>query len=261
MFGGSLRSAWSIEKARLNRLGHAVWSPFNDNLQAWAMTLLLFGALTAWLGWVVLPFLLLQALYGASLLEVVNYLEHYGLLRQRTTSGRYERCQPEHSWNSNHLVTNLFLYQLQRHSDHHAHPTRRFQALRHFEQSPQLPAGYASMILLAYVPWLWFRVMDPKVVEHYQGDLSLANVHPPARARLEARYGPICRAAALEEQAEYSPTASTDWQCSDCGYVYRESQGVPHEGYPPGTPWTALPSSFSCPDCSVRDKQDFVPAT
>src|ERR1043166_4108843 len=126
---GSLRSAWKIEGERLARNGKKTWSFDNDNLQAWAMTIVLFGALTLWLGPKALPFLLLQAFYGASLLEVVNYLEHYGLLRQKTKEGRYERCRPEHSWNSNHIVTNLFLYQLQRHSDHHANPTRRSQEI------------------------------------------------------------------------------------------------------------------------------------
>ncbi|HEX6866854.1 MAG TPA: alkane 1-monooxygenase, partial [Caulobacteraceae bacterium] len=114
---GSLVSAWELEKERLNRKGLPVWHWSNDNLQAWAMTLVLFGALTAWLGWIVVPFLIVQAAYGASLLEVVNYIEHYGLARQKNPkTGRYERCNPEHSWNSNHVVTNLFLYQLQRHS-------------------------------------------------------------------------------------------------------------------------------------------------
>lgn len=184
---GGLRSAWALERQRLARQGHGVWSWRNDNLQAWGMTLGLFAGLTAAFGWKVLPFLLLQAFYGASLLEVVNYLEHYGLCRQKLPSGRYERCEPTHSWNSNHIVTNLLLYQLQRHSDHHANPTRSFQALRHFDASPQLPSGYASMIMVAYLPWLWFRIMDRRVTQHYQGDLREANIQPRLRARLLAR--------------------------------------------------------------------------
>lgn len=186
---GSLRSAWRLERERLARRGLPVWSVHNHNLQAWALTLLLFAALTATFGWMALPFLVLQAVYGFSLLEVVNYLEHYGLLRARREDGRYERCQPRHSWNSNHIVTNLLLYQLQRHSDHHAHPTRSYQALRHFDDAPQLPSGYASMILLAYVPPLWFRVMDPKVVAHYGGDMRRANILPALRDEVLARYG------------------------------------------------------------------------
>ena len=188
---GSVRSAWDIEKKRLARSGKGPWTWQNDNLQAWAMTAVLYGALVAWLGWIVLPFLVIQAVYGFSLLESVNYLEHYGLCRQKGADGRYERCQPHHSWNSNHVVTNLFLYHLQRHSDHHANPTRSYQSLRHFDESPQLPSGYASMILVAYVPWLWFRLMDPKVVAHYGGDMRRANIKPAIRERVLARYGAV----------------------------------------------------------------------
>ena len=185
---GSVKSAWDIETTRLARSGKGPWTWQNDNLQAWAMTVVLYGALLAWLGWIIVPFLVVQAVYGFSLLESVNYLEHYGLCRQKLPDGRYERCQPHHSWNSNHVVTNLFLYQLQRHSDHHAYPTRSYQSLRHFDDCPQLPSGYASMILVAYVPWLWFRVMDPKVVAHYKGDMSQANIKPSIRDQVIARY-------------------------------------------------------------------------
>lgn len=185
---GSVRSAWRLERSRLARLGRGPWSLANQNLQGWSMTLLLFGGLVAWLGTAALVFLLLQAVYAASLLEVVNYLEHYGLLRPADSQGRPVRCGPEHSWNSNHVVSNLLLYQLQRHSDHHAHAARSYQALRHFDTSPQLPSGYASMLLLAYVPWLWFAVMDPLVVRHCGGDLDRANVEPAARQRLYRLY-------------------------------------------------------------------------
>ncbi|HEX4896667.1 MAG TPA: alkane 1-monooxygenase [Solimonas sp.] len=193
---GSLRSSWHLEQERLAREGKSVWHWQNHNLQAWGMTVLLFAALTLWLGAAALPFLLAQAFYGASLLEVVNYLEHYGLKRRKLADGRYERCQPQHSWNSNNVVTNLFLYQLQRHSDHHAHALRRYQSLRHFEEAPQLPAGYAALIPLAYVPSLWFRVMDPRVVAHYGGDLSQANLQPEKREALLSRYTPSALARA-----------------------------------------------------------------
>jgi alkane 1-monooxygenase len=187
---GSVKSAWEIEARRLARSGKGPWTWENDNLQAWAMTVVLWGALVAWLGPAIVPFLLVQAVYGFSLLESVNYVEHYGLCRQKMPDGRYERCQPHHSWNSNHVVTNLFLYQLQRHSDHHAYPTRSYQSLRHFDDCPQLPSGYASMILLAYVPRLWFRLMDPRVVAHYKGDMRRANIKPSIRDAVIARYRP-----------------------------------------------------------------------
>ena len=201
---GSLRSAWHLEAERLARGGKSVWSLSNENLQSWAMSVVLWGALLAVLGWVVLPFLLIQAVYGFSLLEVVNYLEHYGLLRRQLPDGRVERCLPEHSWNSNHMVTNLFLYHLQRHSDHHANPTRHYQALRHFEESPQLPGGYAAMMLLAYVPPLWFAVMDKRVIRHYRGDLSRINWYGPRREKLMARYADF----AAEQGRETATSAS-----------------------------------------------------
>src|SRR5690606_3563326 len=154
------------------------------------MSVVLWGALIAAFGWGVLPMLLIQAFFGFSLLEVVNYLEHYGLLRQRTAqNGRYERPTARHSWNSNNVVTNVFLYHLQRHSDHHANPTRRYQALRDYEEAPQLPAGYASMILLAWIPPLWRKVMDKRLLDHYAGDITKANIHPPKREKVLARYG------------------------------------------------------------------------
>jgi len=186
---GSLRSAWGIECARLDRMGKPHWTLGNDIIGAWAMTVALFAALAIVFGPVVLPYLLIQAVLGFSLLEVVNYLEHYGLLRQKREDGRYERCRPEHSWNSNNVASNVLLYHLQRHSDHHANPTRRYQALRHVDEAPQLPTGYAGMIVLAWFPPLWRRVMDRRLIEHYGGDLSRANIQPRARRRALARYG------------------------------------------------------------------------
>jgi alkane 1-monooxygenase len=186
---GSLSSAWGLERTRLERLGKRALSVHNDVLGAWAMTVLLWGVLVAIFGIDILPWLLIQAAIGASLLEVVNYLEHYGLLRQRQDDGRYERCRPEHSWNSDNIASNVFLYHLQRHSDHHANPTRRYQALRHFEDLPELPSGYATMIPLAYASPLWFRVMDPKVIAHYGGEASRANILPRKRSKILARYG------------------------------------------------------------------------
>ncbi|KVM87280.1 alkane 1-monooxygenase [Burkholderia stagnalis] len=185
---GSIRSAWNLEAARLARLGKSPWTWRNEVLHAWAMTAVVWGIAIALFGKAVIPFLLIQAAYGASLLEVVNYVEHYGLGRRKLPSGRYERCTPQHSWNSNHVVTNLFLYQLQRHADHHANPTRSYQALRHFDHAPQLPAGYATMILLAYVPPLWYRVMNPRVVAHYGGDMAQSNIKPSIRDKVLAQY-------------------------------------------------------------------------
>jgi alkane 1-monooxygenase len=177
---GSLRSAWRLESDRLGKsgLGWLHWR--NEVLQAWALSALWLVATGLVFGPLGLLFFIGQAFYGAALLETVNYIEHYGLLRQRDPNGRYLRCAPEHSWNSNHLVSNLLLFQLQRHSDHHAHPTRPYQALRHFDDAPQLPAGYAALVPAACIPPLWFWLMDQRVLAHYGGDRSRCNLGPDA---------------------------------------------------------------------------------
>jgi alkane 1-monooxygenase len=193
---GSLRSSWGLERKRLARMGKRPWSIHNDILNAWAMTALLFGALVAAFGLVVLPYLIVQAAIGFSLLEVVNYLEHYGLLRGKRDDGRYEITRPEHSWNSNNVASNVLLYHLQRHSDHHANPLRRYQALRHEDAAPQLPTGYAGMIVLALVPPLWRRVMDRRLLEHYGDDVERANINPRTRRRVLRRYAGAAREAA-----------------------------------------------------------------
>ena len=165
------------------------------------LTLLLWGATLVWLGPAVLPFLLLQAAVGIGLLEAVNYIEHYGLLRRHVGGGGKEGYEPvaaRHSWNSNSVVSNLLLFHLQRHSDHHLHPSRRYQALCDDGDAPSLPTGYGGMVLLALLPPLWSRVMDPLVARHYGGDVSRANVSPHARTRLLRRYpapGPVAPGA------------------------------------------------------------------
>jgi alkane 1-monooxygenase len=187
---GGLRSAWELERSRLAEQGSSPWTPRNDVLSAWAMSVGLFAALTVAFGASTLPYLLIQATVGFSLLEVVNYLEHYGLLRQKREDGRYERTRPEHSWNSNSAASNVLLYHLQRHSDHHANPLRRYQALRHVREAPQLPTGYAGMILTAVIPPVWRRVMDHRVLAHYHGDLTRTNLTP--RERAAQRYRAAC---------------------------------------------------------------------
>jgi alkane 1-monooxygenase len=99
------------------------------------------------------------ALMGGLLLEAVNYIEHYGLLRKPSGDKGFERVKPEHSWNSDHVLGRLLLFELSRHSDHHYLASRKYQVLRHFDEAPQMPTGYPGMILLALVPPAWFRVM------------------------------------------------------------------------------------------------------
>lgn len=178
--GGMLRG-WRLEAARLARRGDSAWSMRNEILQAHAVTLLLQGGLTAWLGWQALPWLALHNLWAWFQVSGINYIEHYGLLRQTRPGGSYERCQPRHSWNSNHTVSNLMLFHLQRHSDHHAHAERSYQSLRHFDEAPQLPAGYMGMLLLSYLPALFFRVMDPRLLEQAGGDFGHVNMEPGRR--------------------------------------------------------------------------------
>ena len=173
---GGFRSAWRLERTRLLKTGRSPWSTDNHILQAWLFSAVLFGSLLLAFGWAAAPWLLLQACIAFGLLELVNYVEHYGLLRERLANGRFERCLPRHSWNSDRLVTNIFLFHLQRHSDHHANPGRRYQTLRSNDEAPQLPYGYATMVLLALIPALWRAVMDKRVLAHYGGDITKANV-------------------------------------------------------------------------------------
>ena len=177
---GGVRSAWALERTRFARMGQSHWNLRNDVLNAWLLSAVLFAALALWFGATVLPWLVGQAIIGFGMLETVNYLEHYGLRRQQLPDGRYERVAAAHSWNSNTVIANVFLFHLQRHSDHHAHPIRRYQSLRHSDEAPQLPTGYATMMLLALVPPLWRKVMDWRVLEHYGGDVTLAARLPGA---------------------------------------------------------------------------------
>lgn len=268
---GSLRSAWQLETRRYARIGQHPFRVGNHVLNAWLLSAALWLAMIAWLGVGIVPYLVLQGVIGFTLLEAVNYLEHYGLLRQRAGAAgreRYEHVAPRHSWNSNHLTTNVVLYHLQRHSDHHAHPTRRYQALRDHAEAPVLPTGYAGMILLALIPPLWYRVVDPRVLAHYGGDVRLANVAPHARARLLARYpvtavtasAPGSREASDAGYAHVATLEADTYGCPGCGYTYSPRHGAPREGFAPGTPWADLPHDWPCPDCGVREKVDFVPA-
>lgn len=188
---GAVVEAWSLEKDRLERRGKTAWHPNNQILQSYALSALLTVGLFLALGWPVLLFLLIHNLVAWWQLTSANYVEHYGLLRQRDVNGKYERCEPHHSWNSNHIYSNLVLLHLERHSDHHSHPTRRYQSLRSYDGLPTLPNGYFGVYLLAYVPQLWFRVMDKRLLAlpHVQGDLDNVNMDPVARYSLFLQYG------------------------------------------------------------------------
>ena len=264
---GSLKSAWRLEKRRYARKKTHPFHLGNDVLNAWLMSLVLWGSMVAWLGVGIVPYLLIQAVVGFSLLEVVNYMEHYGMLRQKVGEGerqRYERVDPSHSWNSNNIATNVLLYHLQRHSDHHANPTRRYQALRDFEESPVLPTGYAGMIVLAIVPAIWRRVMDPRVLAHFDGDVTRANISPRKREKYLAAYpaapsrvtGPVATTTTSSLNSTEDVLAA---RCPGCDHVYEVAVGNELEGFAAGTAWADVPDDWCCPDCGVREKVDFVP--
>lgn len=162
---GGIKRSWSIEKKRLNNKGLPVLSFDNQILHSYFLTVCIYALFTFQLGLMALVILLLHAPIVWWQLTTANYIEHYGLLRKKHKNGKYERCQPKHSWNSNHLISNLVLFHLQRHADHHANPSRHYQSLRDFPEAPQLPMGYMGMFVLAYIPPLWKKVMNPKVLK------------------------------------------------------------------------------------------------
>ncbi|MEL4180006.1 alkane 1-monooxygenase [Roseateles sp. PN1] len=186
---GAARRAWVLESTRLRKAGLPVWSLQNEILQPALITVALWTALVLWLGPQVLPFILATAFWANFQLTSANYIEHYGLLRAQRPDGRYEPTQPHHSWNSNHLLSNWATFHLQRHSDHHAHPLRRYQALRHFDNLPQLPNGYFGMFSVAYLPPLWFKVMDQRLLDSVGRDPQRINFEPSQRERLMRKHG------------------------------------------------------------------------
>lgn len=160
---GNFSAAWRLEAERLARLGLSPWHWRNELLGWYGLSVLF--ALLAYLtlGPIAALMFVVQGLLAGATLEVINYVEHYGLERRQLPSGRYERTTHLHSWNSSYWLSNRVLFHLQRHSDHHADQRRRYQVLRHFDDSPQLPAGYATMFLLALVPPLWFAVVNSRL--------------------------------------------------------------------------------------------------
>ncbi len=159
----NVRGGFKLEAARLARRGFKALS-WRNELIWWTLVSV---ALTVFFGWkfgaMGAVFFLAQSLIAIVHLEIINYVEHYGLSRNLEASGRYEKVTPMHSWNSSYFVTNAYLFQLQRHSDHHANAGRRYQDLRHHDGAPQLPGGYGAMLILALVPPLWRMVIHPRL--------------------------------------------------------------------------------------------------
>lgn len=170
---GGFISAWQLEARRLERKSLSAWTWNNQALRfitiqaAFIMTLtILFG------GFIALSFIAVAVL-GFSLLEAVNYIEHYGLQRQKNERGRYETVTPAHSWNADYPVSRMLLFELSRHSDHHAHPRRNYAQLRHFAESYQLPTGYPGMIVLALFPFIYRPLMQ----KHIHSEAQRVNIH------------------------------------------------------------------------------------
>jgi len=159
---GSFSHAWRLERLRLGHHGRGPWRPGNWVLLGAVLSCAMLVAVFAtWGGRAALLFAM-QAAVAIVLLEIINYIEHYGLRRQRV-DGRYEPVRDEHSWNADWVVSNWILFNLQLHSDHHVHVQRPYEALRSAPTAPQLPAGYPTMVVLALVPPLWFVMMDSRI--------------------------------------------------------------------------------------------------
>jgi alkane 1-monooxygenase len=162
--------AWKHEHESLKRKNKNVISVQNEMIWFAILPFLFCGLLTTIFSygtgkilWEVPIFFFAQSVLAFTLLELVNYVEHYGILRKQIAPGRYERVNPRHSWNASHMLSNFFLFQLQRHSDHHAFAHKRYQVLNHYDESPQLPFGYPTMIIIAMVPPIWFSVMNKRL--------------------------------------------------------------------------------------------------
>ena len=182
--------AWLIETKRLEKLKKPALSFQNQIIQSYALSLLLQGSLVLIFGVQLIAFLAIHNIWAWLQLTSANYIEHYGLLRAKKSNGRYERCKPHHSWNTNYVLSNVVLFHLERHSDHHAYPARRYQSLRNFDDIPELPNGYFGMYLCAYIPKLWFKIMDHRLLSlpHINGDLSKVNICPNKRDAIIAKY-------------------------------------------------------------------------
>ncbi len=161
---GSFRHAWKLEAMRLRHAGRSAFSPRNWVLSGTVLSLTLLAAAFAFSGAKGAVLFATQAAWAIVLLEIINYIEHYGLARRRVGSA-FEPVRPEHSWNADYTVSNWILFNLQLHSDHHAHMERPYERLRSMQSAPQLPAGYPAMVLLALIPPAWFAVMHRRMPE------------------------------------------------------------------------------------------------
>jgi alkane 1-monooxygenase len=164
----SYLSAWNIANKDCVKKQLKPWSFYNEMIQAHLLQLALLLCVGLVFGWMILCCFIISATIGILLLEMVNYIEHYGLSRKKTSDGHYERAMPHHSWNSDHPLGRIMLFELTRHSDHHYLASKKYQVLDHHKNAPQLPTGYPGSMLLSLIPPLWFRIMNKKIsaLEH-----------------------------------------------------------------------------------------------
>ena len=162
--------AWKIANEDVKKKGHSVFSLYKEMLVAQLIQVGFICSIYFIFGSTITIYFLAAAAIGIALLETVNYIEHYGLSRKEITIGKYERTLPQHSWNSNHVIGRLMLFELSRHSDHHYLASRKYQVLRHSDEAPQMPTGYPGMMILSLIPPLWFYVMDKKIEQINMGD-------------------------------------------------------------------------------------------
>ncbi|MBK7345032.1 MAG: alkane 1-monooxygenase [Saprospiraceae bacterium] len=160
---GSWISAWNLESSRLQKEGRKEFSLHNQMIQIQILLFVYLMLIASGFGLVGVIAASGSGLIGILLLETINYIEHYGLRRKQDENGQYEQVRPWHSWNSDHELGRIFLYELTRHSDHHYRASRKYQLLRHFQMSPQLPFGYPGSMILSLVPPLWQRFIDPLI--------------------------------------------------------------------------------------------------
>jgi alkane 1-monooxygenase len=156
-------SAWHIANDEVKKKGKGVLSWHNEMIQFQLIQIAFIGVIWYFFGGLITLYFLTAALIGILLLETVNYIEHYGLQRKQIAEGKYERALPEHSWNSDHVIGRIFLFELSRHSDHHYLASRKYQLLRHHDNSPQMPTGYPGMMMLSLIPPAWFYVMNKRI--------------------------------------------------------------------------------------------------
>jgi alkane 1-monooxygenase len=156
-------SAWHLEADRLRKAEQSFWGIHNEMLWYQLIQATMLLAISLIFGWQTMLLYLGAAVSGFLMLETVNYIEHYGLRRKKIDGAYYEKTMPIHSWNSNHVIGRIFLLEVTRHSDHHYMANRKYQVLRHFDESPQMPTGYPGMMVLAFFPPLWFKVMHRQI--------------------------------------------------------------------------------------------------